>query len=503
MTDEPLPDEWRPVPSRRRSPAGAAKEPRSPMHIDTPSPLLTSLMGTGGHATDRLAVRIGTDSLTRSEPVSAAAAVADRIHGASVVAVHATATVETVVAIVGCLMTGTPAVPLPPDSGPAERNHILADSGAEIVLGHPIGGLSIPTLPIDITARSGSSYHEPDPRSTAVIMYTSGTTGAPKGVILSRRAIAASLDGLADAWQWSADDTLVHGLPLFHVHGLVLGVIGALRHGSPLLHTIRPKPELYARENGTLYFGVPTIWSRIAADEASARALAPARLLISGSAPLPLHVFDRLNYLTGQGPIERYGMSETVITVSARAHGERRAGWVGIPIRGVQTRLRDDSGEALPHDGETTGHLQITGPTLFDGYLGNPDKTAAEFTDDGWFKTGDIAVIDPGGFHRIVGRESVDMIKSGGYRIGAGEVEHALLSHSAVAEAAVVGLPDSDLGQRVVAYVVGQNIDPKELSNFVASTLSTHKRPREIRTVAALPRNTMGKVTKKKLIEDS
>ncbi|GAB2646203.1 acyl-CoA synthetase [Prescottella soli] len=467
-----------------------------------PRPLLTSLADPGNGGEDRHAVRVGDAALTRSELISAAAAVADEITGATSVAIDATASIETVIAVTGCLMAGVPAVPVPPDSGPAERNHILKDSGAQLWLGAYREDVALPSVLVDSRARSGSTHREPDLGSAAMIMYTSGTTGAPKGVVLSRSAVAAGLDGLADAWDWGPDDTLVHGLPLFHVHGLILGVVGALRHGSPLVHTVRPTPESYAAEGGSLYFGVPTVWSRVCADEAVARALGSARLLVSGSAPLPVPVFERMRALTGSAPIERYGMSETIITLSTRFDCERRPGWVGLPLRGVATRLRDQAGNPVPHDGETLGQLEIAGPTLFDGYLGNFEKTAESMTDDGWFKTGDIAVVDEQGFHRIVGRESIDMIKSGGYRIGAGEVEQALLNHPDVREAAVVGVPDDDLGQRIVAYVVGDCDDHRELSNFVAQTLSIHKRPREIRAVDVLPRNAMGKVQKKLLVED-
>ena len=472
------------------------------MTTTTPRPLLSSLVGSRHDQADRSAVRVGDEALTRSELMAAAAAVADEISGASSVAVDATASIETVVATTGCLMAGVAAVPVPPDSGPAERAHILKDSGAQLWLGAARDDVALPVIPVDPGARSSTTYLEPDPRDTALIMYTSGTTGAPKGVVLSRSAVAAGLDGLAEAWNWTSDDVLVHGLPLFHVHGLILGVVGALRHGSPLVHTVRPKPEAYAAAGGSLYFGVPTVWSRVAADESSARALSSARLLVSGSAPLPVPVFERMLALTGSAPIERYGMSETIITISTRSDGERRPGWVGLPIRGVSSRLRDQTGNLVPHDGETLGQLEIAGSTLFDGYLDNPAKTAESMTEDGWFKTGDIAVVDDQGFHRIVGRESVDMIKSGGYRIGAGEVEHALLNHPGVQEAAVVGVPDDDLGQRIVAYVVGDVHDPSELPNFVAQTLSVHKRPREIRSVDVLPRNAMGKVQKKLLVED-
>jgi len=214
-------------------------------------------------------------------------------------------------------------------------------------------------------------------------------------------------------------------------------------------------------------------------------------------------VFNRLAELTGHQPVERYGTSESLITISTRANGERRAGWVGLPLAGVQTRLLDDNGGPALHDGETVGKLQVRGPMMFDGYLNRPEATAEAFDTDGWYRTGDVAVIDSGGMHRIVGRESVDLIKSGGYRVGAGEIETALLGYPGVQEAAVVGLPDEDLGQRIVAFVVGSfDLKADDLINYVAQELSVHKRPREVRIVGALPRNAMGKVLKKQLLSD-
>jgi fatty acid CoA ligase FadD36 len=436
------------------------------------------------------AITVDGAAMSGPDLIAAAAAVAAEIAGQPVVAIRATPTLETAVAMVGALAAGVTVVPLPPDAGTTERAHILADSGAAMVLD------GFPTS----RRRSGDFPAVPSDR-TAMILYTSGTTGAPKGVMLTYAALAAGIDALAEAWAWTPDDVLVHGLPLFHVHGLVLGLLGPLRIGSPLVHTGRPAPERYAAaaRAGSLYFGVPTVWSRICAEPAAARALASARLLVSGSAPLPVPVFQRLRKLTGQAPVERYGMTETLITVSSRADGPRRAGHVGFPLAGVSTRLAAEDGGPVPHDGEAIGELQVTGPMLSAGYWRQPAATAASRTPDGWFRTGDIASIDADGWHRIVGRASTDLIKSGGYRIGAGEVEDALLAHPAVREAAVTGVPDADLGERIVAYVVADAVTASELIAFVGAHLSAHKRPRSVVFLESLPRNAMGKVRKSAL----
>jgi fatty acid CoA ligase FadD36 len=445
------------------------------------------------------AVRIGGAVLSRSDLVGAATSVAERVAAADRVAVLATPTPATVLAITGCLIAGVPVVPVPADVGAAERRHILTDSGAQAWLGDkPVETDDLPHIPVRLHARSWHRYAEPPPDATALIIYTSGTTGPPKGVVVSRRAIAADIDLLAEAWQWTPDDTLVHGLPLYHVHGLVLGLLGSLRIGNRFVHTGKPTPEAYAAAAGSMYFGVPTVWSRVVDDGDAARALASARLLVSGSAPLPVPVFDGLTRLAGHQPVERYGSTESLITMSTRADGERRPGSVGLPLTGVQTRLVDDDGATVPHDDESIGRLQVQSPTMFDGYLNRPEATADAFDADGWYRTGDVAVIDGAGMHRIVGRESVDLIKTGGFRVGAGEIETALLGHPGVAEVAVIGAPDDDLGQRIVAFVVG-DAEPQALIDFVAQQLSAHKRPREVRLVDSLPRNAMGKVLKKEL----
>lgn len=436
-----------------------------------------------------MAVTVDGRSLTWEELAGAAGAVASRVLGMERVAVDATPTLETVVAVVGALAAGVTVVPVPPDSGPMERDHIMRDSGAEVLPGG-----------VDVSVRGELPSVSFAPDRVAMILYTSGTTGLPKGVMLSAGAIAADLDLLAAAWEWTSEDVLAHGLPLFHVHGLILGVLGSLRVGSTLVHTGRPTPAAYAAAGASLYFGVPTVWSRVAAEGSCASALRGARLLVSGSAGLPVPVFEQLVALCGQGPIERYGMTETLITVSGTASGGRRPGWVGWALPGVSTRLVDEHGGPVACDGEAVGSLEVSAPTVMSGYVNLPRETAEVFTDDGWVRTGDVASVSGDGWHRIVGRESTDLIKSGGFRIGAGEVEAALLAHPSVSEAAVVGEPDDDLGQVVVAYVVGERVDGAAVARFVAEKLSVHKRPRRVVVVESLPRNAMGKVQKKLLL---
>jgi fatty acid CoA ligase FadD36 len=458
------------------------------------------VQGAGRNGDGRGAIRVDGASCSRADLLAAALSLAGRLGGARTAVVEATPTLDTVIAIVGALAAGVPVVPVAPDAGPLERDHVLRDCGADVVLGAPgwstelaaVERIAVPAPGTDDACRLDS-----DTVTGTMVMYTSGTTGAPKGVVLSAGAIAADLDALADAWAWSADDVLVHGLPLFHVHGLVLGVLGSLRTGSALVHTGRPTPQNYAAAGGSIYFGVPTVWSRVVADPGAAAELRPARILVSGSAGLPATVFDSLADLTGHQALERYGMTETLITIGARADGERRPGQVGLPLRGVRTRLIGEDGGLVPQDGESVGDLQVQAPTMFDGYLGRPEATAACWTADGWFATGDVATLGPDGWHRIVGRASVDLIKSGGYRIGAGEIEAALLAHPGVREAAVIGEADPDLGQRIVAFVVAdEGTDAETLTRFVADGLSAHKRPRRVIFVEALPRNALGKVQK-------
>ncbi|WP_018637871.1 AMP-binding protein [Parafrankia elaeagni] len=429
-------------------------------------------------------IQVADVALEGDDLAGAVGAVAARLRGVRRVAVVATPTLETVVAIAGAVEAGVTVVTINPQAGETERAYVLQDSAPDLVLDE-----------VDLTARSALPPEVDEApgaggaggagaEAPALVIYTSGTTGPPKGAVIPRRAIAANIDALADAWAWSPDDVLGHALPLFHVHGLVLGTLGPLRIGSALRHVARFAPV----PGGTLYFAVPTMWSRVPEPEA----FASARLLVSGSAALPVPVFDRFVAQAGQRVAERYGLTETLINTAARADGDRRPGVVGAPLHGVEVRVTG---------AEEFGPVEVRGPNVFTGYLGNPAATAAALAPDGWFATGDLGVFEPDGQLRIVGRQSTDLIKSGGYKIGAGEIENALLAHPAVAEAAVIGVPDDDLGQRIVAVVVTRDtVEATVLIDHVASTLAPHKRPREIRFATSLPRNPMGKVQKKLLL---
>ncbi|MDX3832259.1 acyl-CoA synthetase [Streptomyces europaeiscabiei] len=500
------------------------------------SPLFPALTGEAT-TPERPALRFGERSLTYAELAAVTDALADRIKGGGRVAVWATPTLETAVAVVAALRAGVPAVPLNPKSGEKELGHILSDSAPSLVLAAPGDELPAPVRGlerVDVDVRDVRDVRDavttsggpaPDGRTAAgertaadtdaaLIVYTSGTTGPPKGAVIPRRAIATTLDALADAWQWTADDVLVHALPLFHVHGLILGILGPLRRGGSVRHLGRFDTTAVAQElsaGATMLFGVPTMYHRIAetlpTDPELAKALGRARLLVSGSAALPVHDHERIAAATGRRVIERYGMTETLMNTSVRADGEPRAGTVGLPLPGVELRLVEDDGTPLTaYDGESVGEIQVRGPNLFTAYLNRPDATAAAFTADGWFRTGDMAVRDPDGYVRIVGRKATDLIKSGGYKIGAGEIENALLEHPGVREAAVTGEPDPDLGERVVAWIVPT--DPQspppapELATHVATHLSPHKRPRTVHYLSALPRNDMGKIMKRALKAD-
>jgi malonyl-CoA/methylmalonyl-CoA synthetase len=469
-------------------------------------------------AGDRPALSFPGRTLSYAELEQETYRVAVSIRSHQRVAVIAEPTIETAIAVVGALRAGVAIVLINPKSGSAELAHILSDAEPEAVLIGPGTLVSEAFSGLRIVDVSDDTRCSPLPgighggtgEAPGLIVYTSGTTGPPKGAVLPQRALASNLDGLAVAWAWTGDDVVAHALPLFHVHGLVLGILGPLRRGGRALHLGRFAPEAVRDAlagEATVLFGVPTMYRRLAdaaeSDPALAAALAGARLLVSGSAALPAAEHARLQRLTGRGVVERYGMTETLMNTALSAGSAPAPGTVGPSVPGVEVRLRDDDGAQLAEDAgeEAIGEVHVRGPNLFLGYLNRPDATA-EAMRDGWFATGDMGVWTAEGNLRLVGRRATDLIKSGGYKIGAGEIEAALREHPAVDDAAVTGEPDDDLGERVVAWIVlrdGASAEPRELVDHVAGMLAPHKRPRDVRFLDDLPRNELGKVQKKRL----
>jgi malonyl-CoA/methylmalonyl-CoA synthetase len=349
------------------------------------------------------------------------------------------------------------------------------------------------------------------PERRALMVYTSGTTGRPKGVVTTHGGLRAQVDALVEAWRWVPDDRILHLLPLHHVHGIVNALGCAL--GSGAACELRPRfdPldawERLASGDITLFMAVPTMYGRlIAAWEDAGPATrrrwsdgaARLRLMVSGSAALPVAVLADWRRITGHTLLERYGMTEIGMALSNPLHGERRPGTVGRPLPGVEVRLVDEGGGVAAEG--TPGEIEVRGPQVFREYWHRPEETARAFH-DGWFRTGDVAVLERG-YYRILGRQSTDIIKSGGYKISALEVEEVLREHPEIQDCAVVGLFDQDLGERVAAAVVCRragSLDPAALRAWARERLAPYKVPRDVRFLPELPRNAMGKVTKPEL----
>ncbi|RIK98618.1 MAG: malonyl-CoA synthase [Burkholderiales bacterium] len=338
----------------------------------------------------------------------------------------------------------------------------------------------------------------------ACIVYTSGTTGRSKGAMLSHANIGSNALVLHRYWRWRRGDVLVHALPIFHVHGLFVACHGALLSGSPMLWLAKfdPGAVIERLPRATVFMGVPTMYVRLLDDERfDARATRHMRLFVSGSAPLLAETFRRFEERTGQRILERYGMSETAMLTSNPYDGERVAGTVGLPLPGVEVRVVDEQG--APCGVGDIGAIQVRGPNVFRGYWRMPEKTREEFTDDGFFRTGDMGSWDANGYLSIVGR-SKDLIITGGYNVYPKEIESYLDEIEGVVESAVIGVPHRDFGEAVVAVVVrapGARLDEDALVALLKGRIASFKVPKRVHVVDELPRNTMGKVQKNVLRE--
>ncbi len=421
----------------------------------------------------------------------------------------------------GIWRAGGIAVPLAVSHPPAELAYVIRDAAAEAVVVHAefapiIAGMRLPSRVRAVAADEavatapGASLPIVSEERRAMMVYTSGTTGKPKGVVTTHANIAAGVTSLVTAWEWRADDWILLVLPLHHVHGIINVLSCALWAGARCEMLAKFDAEQVwgriAAGELTLFMAVPTIYGKLITAWDGA---APARrrewsagcgpprmrLMVSGSAALPVQRLERWREISGHVLLERYGMTEIGMALGNPLHGERRPGFVGTPLPGVEVHLVDDAGRVVPAG--TPGEIEVRGAAVFLEYWRRPEATAEAFR-DGWFRTGDVAVFENRAY-RVLGRSSVDIIKTGGFKVSALEVEEVLRTHPAIAECAVVGVEDAEWGERICAAVERRGeaeLTLAVLQAWAKDRLAPYKIPRALRSVPALPRNAMGKVTK-------
>ena len=421
----------------------------------------------------------------------------------------------------GIWHAGALAIPLSPLHAGPELAHVIADATPAVVVASralaPRLAAAAPGVPVVIAEElpsappPGPNVHvHPRADADGLMLYTSGTTGRPKGVRLSHAALAATVSSLQQAWRWRSDDRLLHVLPLHHTHGLIVALLGALWVGAEVRFLPFAEVEAWdALTGATVFMAVPTIYARLmqtfdaASPDQRARWSAGAaglRLATSGSAGLPATLHAAFARATGHSLLERYGMTEIGMALSNPYDGPRVPGAVGRELPGVVVDITDESGRTLPAD--EPGELRVRTTQMFSGYHGDPAATAASFDADGRFRTGDTGVRDVAGVVRLLGRTSIDIIKSGGYKLSALEIEAVLLDHPAVAEVAVLGVDDATFGELVTAWVVPRGLAAPtlaELQAFARERLAPYKLPRALHVIDELPRNAMGKVQKQRL----
>jgi len=415
---------------------------------------------------------------------------------------------DSVVGLLGALRLGAAVVPVNPSVTRSELRYVVDDvlpsafildrpDLAAWAQGEDRAAVVLSPLELPATEKVGGdvALDAAQPDDDALIVYTSGTTGAPKGAVHTHRSLLAGVQALRIAWDWQPDDRLILSLPLFHVHGLCAGLFGTLAAGGSAVVWARFSPsdvlEAASASASTMFFGVPTMYHRLAATGGAGR-LSGLRLCVAGSAPLPAALWQVLWRDHGVSVLERYGMSETLLTLSNPLIGERRPGSVGLPLPGVDASIADVDAHGI-------GELMVRGPSLCRGYWNRPDASTAMWK-EGWFATGDLASVGEGGYFSIRGRRT-ELIITGGHNVYPAEVEAVLGRHPSVGEIAVIGLPSAEWGESVTAFVVGAEGEPDidALALLAAQELSAYKRPREFRVVAALPRNAMGKVIRRDL----
>ncbi|WP_374943774.1 AMP-binding protein [Sphingomonas sp.] len=420
-----------------------------------------------------------------------------------------------VILYLACLRAGVVFIPLNTAYQESELAYFLSDAEPALLtasLGLPAETVAFAGKRVLISGALGTAPWasvegglltvEATSDDAAAILYTSGTTGRPKGAVLTHGNLASNVLTLGQAWRWRDDDVLLHALPIFHAHGLFVALHCALLGASPILFHERfdAGAVIRALPAASVFMGVPTFYTRLLAEPSFDAALCEhMRVFVSGSAPLLDATFDAFAERTGHTILERYGMTEALMVTSNPYDGPRIAGSVGPALPGVSVRVVAEGGRPAPAN--APGILEIKGPNLFAGYWRNPEKTAEDRTADGWFISGDIATEDEAGFIRIVGRAK-DLIISGGYNVYPKEIELAIDALDGVAESAVIGVPHPDFGEGVVAVVAhtpGSALEPVAITSALATQLAAFKRPKKVVVVDELPRNAMGKVQKAEL----
>ncbi len=438
----------------------------------------------------------------------------------------------------GIWRAGGIAVPLCEKHPPASMEYVLRDTSASALICTPefqdtlqpfeaSGLTNLMLLASLLGPEEGQAWKDEPPKKVmaeaetqlpilkmerrAMILYTSGTTGAPKGVVTTHANIDTQITALTTSWKWEENDHVLNVLPLHHVHGIVNMLCCALYSGACCEFLPRFDPqavfEVFLKGEVNVFMAVPTIYYKLIAQyqglpagiqQEISGALKDFRLMVSGSAALPVSVLEQWREISGHTLLERYGMTEMGMAISNPYEGERRPGCIGQPLNGVTVRLVDESN--VPVSEGTQGEIQVKGDNVFSEYWEKPEETRNAFTADGWFRTGDIAVFEDGSY-RILGRNSVDIIKSGGYKISALEIEEVLRKHPQIADCAVVGLPDLEWGEIIGAGIVshGEAPEPKVLRVWLQSRLAAYKIPRRYLHLDDLPRNVLGKVTKNAL----
>jgi malonyl-CoA/methylmalonyl-CoA synthetase len=476
---------------------------------------------------DRIAITDSSDSVTYKELYSDATTIAhfllEKLNTNHLketkIAFLVNPSIEYVVVQWGIWLAGGVAVPLCNTHPISEINYVLEDANCKILLAKDSfqnilkEAVIQPTYLKNIEIQETQLLPTIQVKQRALIIYTSGTTGKPKGVVSTHQNIESQIKTLVEAWEWKANDKILHVLPLHHIHGIINALCCALYVGAEVHFLPRFEADKvwdwWQKKDFTIFMAVPTVYSRLITEWENANkeeqqkmtnACKKMRLMISGSAALPVGILERWEAISGHFLLERYGMSEIGMAISNPLHEKRKAGFIGVPLPNVHVRLVNEQNSVV-NQGDI-GEIQVKGENVFLEYWNKKQATLESFTEDGWFKTGDTAIQDDEGYFKILGRTSIDIIKTGGYKVSAIEIEEVLRLHPSIQDCAVVGIADEEWGEKVSACLIlheNQDLSLENLRTWAKTQIAHYKIPTQIKILSELPRNAMGKVLKPEL----